>query len=313
MSAQSVFGWSIGRVLAWAASDLRARGFDSPRLDAELLLGHALGCDRVRLVIDAERPLIAQELAAYRALHRRRRRGEPVAYLRGQREFFGRRFAVDRRVLIPRPDTETLVEVGLERSRGRSLGARVLDLCTGSGCVAITLAKERPTTEVLAADICLDALDVARYNALRLGALVGLVRADVYQGLEPYRGRFDLITANPPYIPEPQMAELSEGIRAFEPTLALSAGPDGMSVIRRIATGAPAMLTSGGVLALEVLAGTAAVVTELLAQAGLVDLQVARDGAGHERVVSGRYNGPPRDAQPDLGCAQTFTRSPSGG
>ena len=279
--------WTIGRVLGWASANLRARGTETPRLDAELLLGEVLGCDRVKLITDAERPLSKVELGAYRELHKRRRRGEPVAYLRGWREFFGRMFEVDRRVLVPRPETELLVEVGLRRSRHLSLSARCLDVCTGSGCVAITLAKERPTTTVVASDISADALAVARANALRLGAVIGLVRSDLYGALQGQRHSFDLITANPPYISDGDMAELPVEIRLFEPPLALAAGGDGLSVIRRLISGAPAMLRPGGVLALEVGAGTAEQVCQLLSAAGFRELSRDRDYGGHERVVSG--------------------------
>src|SRR5690606_22166529 len=139
-SAPAADAWTVRRVLQWAADDLRARGVESPRLEAELLLSMVLGLDRVGLVLQHDRPLAKDELAAYRALHVRRRGGEPVAYLRGSREFYGRPFVVDRRVLVPRPETELLVEVGLARTRHLTLDLRALDLCTGSGCVAITIA-----------------------------------------------------------------------------------------------------------------------------------------------------------------------------
>src|SRR5262249_39431210 len=154
----------------WAAEDFRARGLDTPRLDAELLLGHALSCTRVQLVIDGGRLLEPAELGRFRDLVRRRRAREPVAYLVGVREFYGRTFRVDKRVLVPRPDTETLVEEALERTRHVSMSMRALDLCTGSGCVAVTLARERPTSAVTGTDVSADALAVARDNALRLGA-----------------------------------------------------------------------------------------------------------------------------------------------
>jgi release factor glutamine methyltransferase len=279
--------WTVRRVLEWAAGDLRARSSTSPRLDAELLLATVLGCDRLRLVIEPERPLSAAELGAYRELHKRRRRGEPVAYLRGQREFYGRPFRVDARVLVPRPETELLVEVALGRTRALSLSARVLDLCTGSGCVAITLKKERPTTAVFASDISEDALEVARDNCERLGAMVALVRSDLYAALGALRGRFDLVTANPPYIADAGMVELPVDVRDFEPELALAAGSDGLSVTRRIVEGAPEMLAPGGVLALEVEAGAARAVEALLQAAGFEAIEVRRDYAGHERIVSG--------------------------
>jgi release factor glutamine methyltransferase len=279
--------WTIRRVIAWATEDLRKRGGTSSRLDVELLLGKVLGLARVQLVIDADRPLGKAELTSYRSLHQRRRAGEPVAYLLGVREFYGRPFRVDRRVLIPRPDTETLIEVALARTRHLSLSARVLDLCTGSGCVAITLARERPTTRALGADLSEDALAVARENALRLGAVnAGFLRSDLFAAL-PARARFDLITANPPYIPEPEIAGLQPDIRDHEPRLALNGGADGLDLVRRIVAGAPPRLTLGGVLAVEVGAGQAPAVAELFERAGLLDVARGRDLGGHERVVSG--------------------------
>ncbi|MBI4705884.1 MAG: peptide chain release factor N(5)-glutamine methyltransferase [Deltaproteobacteria bacterium] len=287
--------WTIARVLVWAARDLRQRGSATARLDAELLLAHALGCDRIRLIVEGARPLGPAELAAYRELHRRRRAGEPVAYLRGEREFYGRPFAVDARVLGPRPETEILVEVALARSRQRRLSARVLDLCTGSGCVAITLAKERPTLRVLASDVSAGALEVAGHNAVRLGAVpaLGLVCSDFYRAMGDYRGFFDLITANPPYLSDDEMAALPADVRDFEPHLALSAGPDGLGPTRQIVAGAPALLAPGGVLALEVAAGRAAEVRALLVGAGFGEIDTARDYAGIERVVSGVFGQQP--------------------
>jgi len=280
--------WSIRRVIAWAMEDLKKRGASaSPRLDVELLLGKVLGLDRVHLVIDADRPLDKGELAAYRSLHTRRRAGEPVAYLLGVREFYGRLFRVDKRVLVPRPDTETLVEVALARTRHVSLSARVLDLCTGSGCVAISLARERLTTRVLGVDISEGALVVARENALRLGAVnAGFLRADLFSAT-PAGSRFELITANPPYIPDAEIAELPPDVRDYEPRLALAAGPDGLDLVRRIVAGAPARLADGGVLAMEVGAGQAPAVVEIFERAGFREIARARDLGGHERVVSG--------------------------
>jgi release factor glutamine methyltransferase len=280
--------WTIRRVLTWAATDLKSRGSTSPRLDAELLLANVLGIDRIGLIVDAERPLAKDELARYRGLHQRRRAGEPVAYLLGQREFFGRLFRVDRRVLIPRPDTEVLVEVALERTRHLSLSARVLDLCTGSGCVAISLACERPTTRVLAVDLSEGALAVAADNAIRLNAIqaMGLLRSDLFEGV-PASARFDLVTANPPYIADAEVETLVVDIKGFEPRLALAGGPDGLALVRRLVADAPARLAPGGVLAIEVGAGQAGDVAALFEHAGLSAIERRRDYGGHERVVSG--------------------------
>ncbi|EYF00913.1 peptide chain release factor N(5)-glutamine methyltransferase [Chondromyces apiculatus] len=279
--------WTIRRMLTWSADDLKKRGSASPRLDAELLLGKVLGMSRVQMVIDPERPLQKSELSTYKALHQRRRAGEPVAYLLGVREFYGRTYRVDHRVLVPRPDTEILVEVGLARTRDVSLCARVLDLCTGSGCVAISLGKERPTTRVLGADLSGEALTVARENALRLGAVnVGFMRTDLFARV-PRKVRFDLITANPPYISDEDMLGLPPDIREYEPRMALEGGPDGLDVARRIIAEAPRWLEVGGVLAMEVGAGQAPDTAALFERAGFGEIQRTRDLGGHERVVSG--------------------------
>ncbi|MDI3289803.1 peptide chain release factor N(5)-glutamine methyltransferase [Polyangium sp. 15x6] len=280
--------WTIRRVLAWAVDDLKKRGFSSARLDAELLLCHVLRIDRIKLIVDAERPLDKAELGRYRELYQRRRAGEPIAYLLGVREFYGRPFRVDRRVLIPRPDTETLVEVALARTKHLDLAARVLDLCTGSGCVAISLARERPTTCVVGLDLSPDAATVARENVVRLGATncaIGV--SDLFSALEGRGVVFDLITANPPYIPEAEIDTLAVDIRAFEPHLALSGGADGLVLFRRIAAEAPRYLAPGGVIAVEVMSGQAHDVGELFAAQGFTDIETQKDLGGHDRIVSG--------------------------
>jgi release factor glutamine methyltransferase len=280
--------WTIRRVLTWSADDLKKRGSPSPRLDAELLLGKVLSTDRVGLLVDADRPLGKAELGAYRELHQRRRVGEPVAYLLGVREFYGRPFRVDRRVLVPRPDTETLVEVAMDRTRTISLSARVLDLCTGSGCVAISLARERPTTRVLGADVSTDALTVAIENGIRLGAVnCGFVVSDLFSAFRARLDRFDLVTANPPYIAEDEMATLAVDIRNFEPRLALVGGPDGLDVVRKIVAEAPAFLDEGGVLAMEVGCDQGEATRAIFTDAGFSEVQTRRDYGGLERVVSG--------------------------
>ncbi len=280
--------WTVASVLKWATDDFRARGIDSPRLDAEVLLAFALGVARTQLFIDLPKPLEAAELARFRELVKRRRGREPVAYLRGMREFFGRNFRVDARVLIPRPDTEALVDVALARTAHVSLSMRALDLCTGSGCVAITLARERVTSKVTATDTSEDALAVGRDNALRLGAYnVAWVHADLFAGIE---GKFDVITANPPYVATAEIGTLAPDIAQHEPRLALDGGADGLDVLRRIAQDAPTFLVAGGTLALEVGAGQAPMVSELLQARGFADVTRTRDYARIERVVHGVWN-----------------------
>lgn len=281
--------WTIGKVVRWATDDFRARGIDSPRLDAELVIAQALGTTRVQLIIDSERPLDPGELGAIRELVKRRRTREPVAYLRGEREFYGRPFRVDRRVLVPRPDTEALIDVAISRTRFCALSMRALDLCTGSGCVGITLAKERPTSRVYCTDLSEDAVAVARENALRLGAYNASVWAgDLFGAIDP-GWRFDLITANPPYIPTKTVDTLDADIKDHEPRLALDGGVDGLQVAARIIHEAPAHLASGGVLALEIGDDQGPAVADLLAKRGFGDVRVDKDYARRDRVVSGLW------------------------
>ncbi len=281
--------WTVARILRWAAEDFGKRGIQSARLDAELLLGKVLGLDRVRLLLESTRPLADEELAAYRALIKRRRAHEPVAYILGEREFYALPIRVDRRVLIPRPDSETLVEVALSRTEPSSMYGRALDLCTGSGCVAIAIAHKRPTWQVTASDLSPDAAALCWENALRVGVAYHfrVLSGDLFGALDEGE-RFELITVNPPYIPSSELDELMPDIRDFEPHLALDGGPDGLSVIRRIVEQAPERLEPGGVLALEVAYNQAPVVAELLAAGGFEAIERRRDYGGHERVVSGR-------------------------
>lgn len=268
--------------------DLRKRGVDGARLDAELIVAQALGIDRVKVIVGGERSLAPAELESIRALFRRRRTSEPVAYLRGEREFYGRPFRVDKRVLVPRPDTEILVEVALNRMRGHDLSARVLDLCTGSGCVAVTLKLERPTISVDATDLSPDALAVARDNAHRLGAIwnVRFAEGDLFAPLGDPSPRYDLITANPPYIATSEIETLQADIRAHEPRLALDGGADGLDIVRRIIDAAPRWLRPGGTLAMEIGAGQADDAAALFSR-HFRDVRRTRDYGGHDRVVSG--------------------------
>jgi release factor glutamine methyltransferase len=279
--------WTVARVLRWAADDFRKRNNPSPRLDAELLLCAALGSDRVRLVLESDKLLLDAELGRYRELIRRRRSGEPIAYILGRREFYGLDFVVDRRGLVPRPDTEPLVEVALERTRTRSMHGRALDLCTGTGCVGIAFAKARPTWRVLATDVSPATAELAWENARRLGVAFTL-GVDVGDLFAPVSGqRFELVLANPPYIPSRELAELMPDVRDFEPRLALDGGADGLDLVRRIVGGARSHLTVGGILAVEVGHDQAPRTRELFEQAGFREISVRRDYGGRERVVSG--------------------------
>ena len=284
--------WSVARVLTWATGDLDKRGHQSARLEAELLLGEALSLDRVQLILQHQRPLTPLELSRFKELFLRRRRQEPVAYILGRREFFGLPIFVDSRVLVPRPDTEFLVQVALQRTRPRDMYGALLDLCTGSGCVGLAFAKHRPTWKVALSDISNQALEVAETNAVRLGVVRNLefLLGDLFGPLDDGR-RFDLITANPPYIPAAELASLASDIRDFEPRQALDGGADGLDLVRRIVDEAPRWLVTGGVLACEIGHDQANRVAQLFEERGFADIDRRLDYGGHERVVSGRFDG----------------------
>lgn len=281
--------WTTRRLIVWISDDLAARGMSSPRLDAELLVAHALSCDRVQLYMDMDRPWGDAELAVVRALLKRRRAFEPIAYIRGEREFYGRRFAVDRRVLIPRPDTETLVERALVLLPVDA-SVRILDLCTGSGAIGITLAAERPLADVDVTDVSGDALAVALANAqaLGVGERVHCLLGDLMAATPP-EARYQLIACNPPYIAEASRSTLARDITEHEPSLALFADDGGLAFYRRLALQLASRLLPGGAALLEVGAGQAADVMGMLsAQAELHDVVSHTDLGGIERVVEAR-------------------------
>jgi release factor glutamine methyltransferase len=254
-------------------------------VDAQVLLAHTLGRSRSWLVAHADDVLPRAEADAFFVLARRRRDGEPVAYLTGEREFWGLPLRVTPDVLIPRPETETLVEVVLE-ALPASRAARVLDLGTGSGAIALAIAKERPNARVLAIDASPGALAVAADNAQRLAiANVEFVAADWYDGVPDER--FDVIASNPPYVAAGD-AHLAAGDLRFEPAAALASGPDGLAALRRIVAGATARLLPDGLLALEHGYDQSAAVQRLLQDAGFATVQVRRDLAGIPRVCAGR-------------------------
>jgi release factor glutamine methyltransferase len=268
-------------VLTWTSGRFAERGIPSARLDAEVLLAHVLKTNRVALYTGFDQPLEEAELAAYRELIRRRLGGEPVAYLIGEQEFWSLPLAVDARVLVPRRDTETLVEVGV-----RAGGARVADVATGSGAIALALAKELPDARVVATDVSADALAVARANVERhaLGERIELRQGDLVQPLDD---GYQLIVSNPPYVPTGALAGLAPEVRR-EPRLALDGGVDGLTVLRRLIPAARAKLADGGTLAVEHGYDQGAAVRGLLEAAGYRDVTTTRDLAGNERVTSGK-------------------------
>jgi release factor glutamine methyltransferase len=287
MPAQKL-AWTILEVLRWTIGRFERQGVASARLDAELLAAHAFGRTRVELYTHFDQPLGDPELAVYRALVQRRLDGEPVAYILGRKEFWSLDLLVDARVLVPRPDTETLVEQALELlqdlgKNGRAL--RVADIGTGSGALALALKKERPNDEVFAVDVSLEALAVAGENAGRLGLDIALVQGDLLEPLA-HLGMFDLVASNPPYISSADIEGLSPEVRR-EPRLALDGGADGLALVRRLAKDAPKVLAPGGALVMEIGAGQATDVLEILRGEGYADIGTRRDLAGIERVVFG--------------------------
>jgi release factor glutamine methyltransferase len=277
--------WTILDVLNWTTARFKERGMASPRLDAELLAAHAFGLSRVQLYTQFDRPLLADELAAYRELVRRRQGGEPVAYIVGRKEFWSLDLAVDDRVLIPRPDTEAAVEEALSLLGDDARS--VADVGTGSGAIALALAKARPGLAVFAGDISGGALEVARANAERLALAVTFVEGHLLEPLASH-GPFDLIVANLPYIPAADVEGLAPEVRS-EPRLALvGGGNDGLDVVRALIARASDALRPGGALVLEIGAGQADATAALCEAAGLVDVRRRRDLGDIERVVSAR-------------------------
>nr|WP_315258580.1 peptide chain release factor N(5)-glutamine methyltransferase [uncultured Duganella sp.] len=252
-------------------------------LDNRVLLCHALGVNRIALITQSERVLSDDEMRRYSALVQRRLDGEPIAYIVGQREFFGLPFEVSDAVLIPRPDTELLVELTLDRL---PRAGRVLDMGTGSGAIAVSLAHTRRDADVTALDVSADALAVARRNAEANGARVTFLHSDWYAALQG-AAPFDVIASNPPYIASGDH-HLSEGDLRFEPVGALTDHADGLSALRTIIAGAPPQLKPQGWLLMEHGYDQAAQVRALLTEAGYTDVQSWQDLAGIERVSGGR-------------------------
>lgn len=279
--------WTVGKLLAWAAPYLEKHTVSSPRLSAELMLAKALNCDRLQLYLNYDRPLLPPELAAFKQLLLRRRGHEPMAYITGCREFYGLNLVVGAGVLIPRPETEHLVETALSLlAECENAAPRVLDLCTGSGAVALALAANYPNAQIMASDISEPALQYARLNAENLGLTIDFQKGSLWQ---PWAIRglfFDLITANPPYVSQREWQGLSPEVRDFEPSQALLAGEQGLDIISDIIYGARAFLRPFASLLIEIGAGQARAASKLALQAGIYHkIYTVSDLAGHDRIL----------------------------
>lgn len=288
MAAAAPKTWTVLDLLRWTTQHFTERGIETPRLDAECLLAFALGCDRLRLYVDYDKPVDEAERARFRALVRERAQARvPVALLVGTREFWSLSLRVTGDVLVPRPDTETLVAAALDAFPEREAECTVLDVGTGSGAIALALAHERTKARVTATDVSPAALAVAADNAERLG-LADRVRFLEGSLFEPVAGeRFDLVVSNPPYVAKRDAASLPPELR-HEPASALFAGPDGTDVLRAFAAQVFEVVAPGGAVFVELDPAQAPAMSQWFADAGLERVTIHRDAAGRARVVAAR-------------------------
>ncbi len=294
---EEVKEWEVVELLKTTTDYFVAKKVDEARISAELLLGHVLAKSRLELYLQHNRPVYRDELDRFRAFCRQRIEGRPVQYITAEQYFYGLSFFVDERVLIPRPETELLVEHVLESlgmtARGGSREAKILDIGTGSGCIALTLAKLCPEVRVSAVDCSAGALEVARINAatLGVGSQVVFIQADMFD--EHFAARlperaYELIVSNPPYIPVVEWEILQREVKQYEPKIALTT-PDGLECYHAIAAQAAKLLVPGGKLCFELHADGAAAVTELMDHHGFCGIRVAKDYSGHDRILSGIF------------------------
>lgn len=285
---------TVRRALAWAVSLLSERGVESPRLTAELLLAHVLGRERARIISRPDDSLDREAETRFRELARRRAAGEPLHYLTGEREFYGLAFAVGPAVLVPRPETEILVEKALQWTglSGALRPRRFADVGTGSGCIGISFARHRPRDRGWLIEWSWEALAVARSNARRhaVDSRLEFVCGDLLSCFAP-RPVFDIILANPPYVPHAEIDALPATVRDYEPRVALDGGESGLAVYERLLPQAARRLADGGRIFLEVGAGQAAAVAAMLEAEGLEVLEIAKDLQGIGRCVIGAKRG----------------------
>ena len=284
--------WTVGRLLTWTADYLKKSGSTSPRLDAEVLLSHARGCQRIELYTAFDEEPSEQVRAAFREMVKRRAEGSPVAYLVGYKEFYSATFEVNPDVLIPRPETEHLVVDALDRAKALAASGKqlqIVDVGTGSGAIAVSVAKHFAKCHVTAVDISPAALDVARRNAQRHALAddrIQFVQGDLLSWCKPDQ-QFDLILSNPPYVSPEEFQNLAKSVRDFEPKLALVAEPDGGTIIVKLIAQAAKHLRPGGFLIFEFSPMLAGRLGQLITQPGdWSEPQITKDLAGHARIVT---------------------------
>jgi release factor glutamine methyltransferase len=276
--------WTMLAVIQWTTEHFQKKGMDNPRLEAEVLLAHLLGIDRMGLYLNYATPLSEGERTAYREMIQRRAAGEPIAYIVGYKEFWSMRFAVSPECLIPRPETEHLVEEAVRTGKELQPPLRALEIGHGCGAVAIALAKELDEAQIVATDISPGARSLAQENAEAhgVGGRIQFVLGDLYPpGEEP----FNLICSNPPYIPTAEILQLASEVRDYEPLTALDGGEDGLRFFRQIAQGAPDFLAEGGWLLLEMGKGQDPQVAAILQERGFTHIDLIPDYAGVTRVI----------------------------
>lgn len=276
--------WTIGSILKWTGQYLGGKGVENPRLDAEVLLSHILGKDRLYLYVNFDQPLQLQELSLFRETVKQRALRVPVAYITGHKEFMGLDFMVDDNVLVPRPDTEILVETALERLKGLE-NPQIADIGTGSGAIIVSVLEKYAGAFGMAVDISPKSLAVAKNNAVH-HAVADRLEFACGDLLEPLQGRvFDAILSNPPYIPAPDIASLEPEVRR-EPLLALNGGTDGLDFYRRLIYGGEQLLKPQGFMMLELGIGQAAVLPDLIKESAKLKIEkIVKDYAGIDRVA----------------------------
>lgn len=291
----STDAWTVMRLLNWTTEFFRKRGSDSPRLDAEVLLAHARGCARIELYTAFDTEPSEEQREAFREMVRRRGDGAPVAYLVGYREFYSLRMRVNESVLIPRPETEHAVIEALDRAKAMLAEdpkriLHIVDVGTGSGAIAISIAKHLPTAKVTAIDLSADALQIAQWNAEQHGVSerLTLVEGDLLGTIAEDRA-IDIIVSNPPYIRDAEYEELDKTVRDYEPKSALVSGPLGTELIERLLQEAASRLRSGGQIIIELSPMIADASAELVQKSGFYEPpKFVKDLAGHRRVLTAR-------------------------
>jgi len=304
--------WTIKETLSWAEEYLQSHGVPNCKTEAEYLLSHLLNCKRSGLYLKHDKSVAIDEFQRFMGWLNKRIAREPSQYIIGEQEFWGLEFKVTRDVLIPRPETEILVEEAVKTVRSQESEVRsqntkihyselrtpdsklILDLCTGSGCIAVSLAKEIPDSQIYVVDISESALDVARENAERHSVVdkITFIQGNLFAPLRGLSLKVDLIVSNPPYVSRDMMKDLQPEIRDYEPEIAVYAGDDGLDFYRRIISESPAYLTQGGHLILEIGYGQAEEIKKLIEQSNaFADISITKDFAGIDRVIKAQIAG----------------------